>query len=103
MAVAHKRLALCWCAAMTEDEHLVRFHSAMSFVEGKTVADIACGTSYGTKLLAWAGTKSVFGMDLSKEAVATSQESCNATSVSYSVANTQRLTVNFQAMFMKIL
>lgn len=52
-----------------QDEHLARYAFAGSFVQGKDVLDVACGTGYGSSALAETA-KSVIGVDLSEEAVA---------------------------------
>lgn len=45
-----------------EREHVARYEFARRFCEGKTVADIACGTGYGTRILAEVAS-SVVGYD----------------------------------------
>lgn len=52
------------------DEHLVRYHLASQLVDNKIVLDLACGSGYGSKLLAKAGAKEVIGVDIDKQAVA---------------------------------
>jgi SAM-dependent methyltransferase len=63
----------------------------MQLVGGKRVADIACGTGYGTQMLAKAGARNVHGMDLSEEAVEFCQENYDTPNATYSVANAQSL------------
>ncbi|MDR3734570.1 MAG: class I SAM-dependent methyltransferase [Acidobacteriaceae bacterium] len=92
MDITCERLILGKFSALTENEHLARYRFAEQFVEGKQVADIACGTGYGTILLAKGGAKDVQGMDISEEAVVFSQENCNTPNVCYVVANAQKLT-----------
>lgn len=92
MDITCERLMLGHFSALTENEHLARYRFAAQLVEGKQVADIACGTGYGTILLAKAGARSVHGMDISDEAVAFSQENCNIPNAFYLVANAQNLT-----------
>jgi 2-polyprenyl-3-methyl-5-hydroxy-6-metoxy-1,4-benzoquinol methylase len=86
-----ERLILGKTKALVENEHLARYRYAMQMVRGKRVADIACGTGYGTQMLAKAGAQSVHGMDLSVEAVEFCRENYNAPNVTYSVANAQKL------------
>jgi len=51
--------------------HLSRYEFASNYCSGKNVADIACGTGYGTKLLAIKGeATSVIGIDICTEAIA---------------------------------
>jgi len=52
-----------------EKVHFARYEFASQFVSGLNVLDIACGTGYGTNLLASSGAKSVDGVDISHKAV----------------------------------
>ena len=52
-----------------EQEHLARYEYARQFVAGLDVLDVACGTGYGSQMLADAGAKSVLGVDISREAI----------------------------------
>ncbi len=49
--------------------HLARYQTAASYVSGKRVLDIACGTGYGSQMLRLAGATSVVGVDLSAETI----------------------------------
>lgn len=51
------------------DEHIIRYELAKGFVQGKTVLDIACGSGYGSNILARAGAEKVTGMDVDEEAL----------------------------------
>ncbi|WP_053359986.1 class I SAM-dependent methyltransferase [Clostridium butyricum] len=51
-----------------EMEHLHRYNSVLNVVKDKVVLDIACGTGYGSALLAQKA-KYVYGIDISKEAI----------------------------------
>jgi 2-polyprenyl-3-methyl-5-hydroxy-6-metoxy-1,4-benzoquinol methylase len=86
-----ERLMLGEFRPLIENEHLARYRFASQLVEGKQVADIACGTGYGTRMLARSGARSVHGMDISEEAVAFSLEHNSAPNATYSVANAQKL------------
>jgi ubiquinone/menaquinone biosynthesis C-methylase UbiE len=92
MEITGERLFLGHTTDRTENEHLARYHFAMELVAGKKVADIACGSGYGTQMLARAGARSVHGMDISEEAVEFARTQYNAPNVTYSVANAQELT-----------
>jgi len=50
-------------------EHLVRYKFACQFVANKKVIDVACGSGYGTNIIAKARAKEVTGVDISKEAI----------------------------------
>jgi 2-polyprenyl-3-methyl-5-hydroxy-6-metoxy-1,4-benzoquinol methylase len=87
-----ERLMLGEFRPLIENEHLARYRFASQLVEGKQVADIACGTGYGTQMLARSGARNVHGVDISEEAVEFCQEHNNAPNATYSVANAQKLT-----------
>jgi ubiquinone/menaquinone biosynthesis C-methylase UbiE len=59
---------------LIDSEHRARYHWASRTVAGKDVLDAACGVGYGVEILAAAGAKSVSGIDLDPEAVATAKE-----------------------------
>jgi len=50
------------------NEHLARYYFALQFVKGKRVLDAACGSGYGSAMLAEAAG-SVIGIDISGEAI----------------------------------
>jgi 2-polyprenyl-3-methyl-5-hydroxy-6-metoxy-1,4-benzoquinol methylase len=53
------------------DFHLARYQFACTYVEGKKVADIACGTGYGSQILITEGKAvKVIGVDIDKQAIA---------------------------------
>ncbi|MGO9639168.1 MAG: class I SAM-dependent methyltransferase, partial [Terracidiphilus sp.] len=87
-----ERVVLGKSKSLIENEHLARYRFAAQLVTGKQVADIACGTGYGTQMLALSGALSVHGVDISEEAVAFCQEHNSAPNVTYSVANAQKLS-----------
>src|SRR5512141_3027969 len=50
--------------------HLERYRLAAEYVKGADVVDCACGTGYGSAMLAQAGARSGQGVDLDREALA---------------------------------
>lgn len=92
MDISCERLMLGEFRPLIEHEHLARYRFAMQHVEGMRVADIACGTGYGSVMLAKGGARSVHGMDISEDAVSFCLEHNNALNVTYSVADGQKLT-----------
>ena len=92
MNFTYERLIPGQYPALIENEHMARYHFATQFVRDKQVADIACGTGYGTQLLAGAGARSVRGIDLSEEAVKFSREHYDAPNVTFTVASAEQLT-----------
>jgi 2-polyprenyl-3-methyl-5-hydroxy-6-metoxy-1,4-benzoquinol methylase len=54
--------------------HAGRYLWAMPRVEGCRVADLGCGTGYGSYLLSWSGATSVTAVDISPDAIAYARE-----------------------------
>ena len=54
---------------MKHKHHVQRYEFATEYVRDKSVLDVACGSGYGSLMLANAGAKFVTGMDLSEEAL----------------------------------
>jgi len=92
MEFTYERMIPGQYPALIENEHMTRYRFATQFVAGKQVADIACGTGYGTQLLAKAGAQSVRGVDLSEEAVKFSRENYSAPNVTFTAASAEKLT-----------
>lgn len=63
-------------------EHMVRYLAAASWVADKVVLDVACGSGYGSKLLA-ERARSVIGVDLAPDAVEYAREHYGAPNVEY--------------------
>ncbi|MFH1444664.1 MAG: class I SAM-dependent methyltransferase [Candidatus Peregrinibacteria bacterium] len=75
----------------TMADHLERYRFAQQFVEGKDVLDIACGSGYGTALLAEGGARSVVGMDLSSAAIAHAEKNHASRQISFRQGDLQTL------------
>src|SRR5687767_9603768 len=69
--------------ARVYEDHVERYHFAAKFCRGKRVLDIACGSGYGSAMLADAGATSVVGVDI------------NADNVAYAIEHYPRPTVRF--------
>jgi ubiquinone/menaquinone biosynthesis C-methylase UbiE len=74
-------------------QHQERYRWAAQFVAGKRVLDVACGTGYGTAILASAGAIQVDGFDCSSEAVHYAKKAWPLPNVSFQVAISERLPV----------
>ena len=69
-----------------ETEHINRYIFANTVVKDKKVLDAACGTGYGSALMAKTAA-SVFGVDISDEAISYAKNNYNAPNISFSVAD----------------
>ena len=86
-----ERLILGKFPSRVENEHLARYCFATELVRGKQVVDVACGSGYGTLVLAQSGAERVCGLDVSKEAIAFSRAAHQAPNLSYAIADAQML------------
>jgi len=73
------------------DEHLVRYEFAKQFVSEKTVLDLACGTGYGSKLLADAGATKVIGVDVDSDVVKEASQKFGQDNIQYLEDSAEKL------------
>jgi ubiquinone/menaquinone biosynthesis C-methylase UbiE len=59
-----------WAPAWVRHQHLARYEWACQFARGARVLDAACGTGYGSRMLAAAGATHVQGLDIDADALA---------------------------------
>ena len=76
-----------------EKEHWARYEYAAALVANKRVADIACGTGYGARLLLNAGASSVLGVDLDPGAVTYAREHYTQPGISFLVGSAEDLSM----------
>lgn len=69
------------------NEHLVRYEFASKLVVGKIALDIACGSGYGSKILAEAGATKVIAMDVSQLAINDAQKNFQHNNIEYKVGD----------------
>jgi len=69
------------------DDHVERYRFAAQFVPGKRVLDLACGTGYGSRILADAGAKEVMGVDLSEEVVSYARKTFGMERVTFAMGD----------------
>lgn len=73
-----------------EFEHMYKDY--LTAVENKTIVDVACGTGYGSKILAEKATK-VYGYDIDAETIEFAKEHMAADNIEYAVANIKNLPI----------
>ena len=76
--------------------HLERYEFAATLVADRRVVDCACGTGYGSEILARAGAAVVIGVDIDAAAVAFACENHVHERVSYQVADASGYTPPFR-------
>ncbi len=67
-------------------EHLTRYETAEKLAKKKVVLDIACGSGYGTKILARSARK-VYGVDIDKDTIKYAQQKFDAPNIEYKVGD----------------
>jgi SAM-dependent methyltransferase len=68
-------------------EHLARYAAAARFAKGKRVLDLACGEGYGAAFMKDHGAKTVLGVDISEDAIATAGRLFSRDDVEYRCAD----------------
>lgn len=76
------------------NEHLVRYQFVSKFVKHKRVLDIACGSGYGSAILAEAGASEVMGMDKSAEAVKTAVSVYSLNNLTYKEGDAENISAS---------
>lgn len=64
-----ERIAPGFFDSYIETEHIARYRWAASKATGKSIADVACGTGYGSRLLLEAGALQVTSIDIHEPAL----------------------------------
>jgi 2-polyprenyl-3-methyl-5-hydroxy-6-metoxy-1,4-benzoquinol methylase len=72
-------------------EHVARYIFACQFVKNKTVADIACGSGYGSRILHdFGNAKSVIGIDKSIKTIHYAQATYGISTISFRVGDIEK-------------
>jgi SAM-dependent methyltransferase len=69
--------------------HTARYEFARQWAREKRVLDIACGTGYGTAVLARAGARAVLGIDLDRNTIERARSQFNLPAVSFTVGDAE--------------
>lgn len=79
--------------------HLARYQFACNYTHGKVVADIACGTGYGTELMAQKGAaKQCLGVDIAKEAIDYAEKYHNPSNTEFYCASADHTPFNDESL-----
>lgn len=90
MILTGERMILNRMNKNTEIEHLCRYKYAKQFVKGKRVLDAACGSGYGSKMLA-EKAESVIGIDISEETIQYACDNYLTSNVEFMVGSIEKL------------
>jgi ubiquinone/menaquinone biosynthesis C-methylase UbiE len=71
-------------------EHEMRYRFSLQFIKGKTVLDIACGSGYGSSLLA-TSAKKVYAIDNDPSAISYAKKFYNNPISKFSLGNAQKI------------
>lgn len=74
-------------------EHTERYRFAGKFVKDKTVIELGCGTGYGSMMLAGAGAKKVYAIDISSDAIAYAKKHFGHKNIEYHVASAESTSI----------
>lgn len=73
--------------------HIGRYQAGLSVVESKIVLDIACGSGYGTKLMA-AKARKVYGVDIDEETINYAKEHFSGKNITYLVGSGTKIPLD---------
>lgn len=82
-------------------EHLARYNFAIQKSQNKIVLDIACGTGYGSQILA-SSAKNVIGVDLSDEAIEYAKKNYSAKNLIYKQGSAYKIPVDNKSVDMVV-
>lgn len=68
-------------------QHIIRYNFCLDLIKNKTVFDIACGTGYGSYLIAISGAKKVIGIDNNPETILNAKKAHKRKNLKYILAD----------------
>jgi len=71
-------------------EHIIRYNAARDLVKDRIVLDIACGSGYGSAVLAEGATK-VYGVDIDEATVSYAKENYGRKNIEYKVGSATKI------------
>lgn len=89
---------LPWYGKKTLLEHIMRYNFAKLFVKGKIVAELGCGSGYGTYQLAQAGSQKIYAIDNSRQAISFAKKHYHHPLIEYRVADAKNTKLPQESM-----
>jgi 2-polyprenyl-3-methyl-5-hydroxy-6-metoxy-1,4-benzoquinol methylase len=74
-------------------QHFARYTFASGYCKEKRVLDIACGTGYGSAMMANAGARSVLGVDISDEAVQSAADQYSHPNIAFRLHDAEKISL----------
>ena len=91
LEISGERVAVGKAEPRNEEDHVDRYNYVAPFANGKRVLDVACGTGFGTQILAQAGAATVHGVDIDAPAIEYAKQNHQEASVTYVVGSAGEL------------
>lgn len=89
---------LPWYGRKTLLEHIIRYNFAKPYVKGRLVAELGCGSGYGTYQLAQAGSKRIYAIDKNKEVVSYAKKHYHHPLIEYRVADAKNTKLPLESI-----
>lgn len=74
-----------------QNDHLERYQFVLNYTKNKKVLDIACGTGYGSHLVASNGAKFVYGKDIQEESIKYAKENFKKENLNFNICDATKL------------
>lgn len=94
MGVVERVSLESWTPPWLRYQHVARYEWACTFVANSRVIDAACGTGYGSQMLARAGAASVLGIDVDEATVESANHGLASDRLSFATADAVQLPLD---------
>lgn len=74
-------------------EHIDRYEFAVPYIHNEVVVDIACGSGYGSYILASNGAKKIIGVDLDSQTIKYARSRYSRRNITYQIGNACDLNI----------
>lgn len=98
MSVVERVSMEWWTPPWLRHQHVARYEWACTFAANSRVVDAACGTGYGSQMLAEAGAASVLGIDVDEATVEAANSALSSDRLSFTAANALHLPLDNAAV-----
>src|SRR3989339_729977 len=74
-------------------EHVLRYQFVSKYIKGKTVLDVACGSGYGSYIIANSGAKKVYAADCDSKTISYAKKRYPHDNINYICTDAAKLSV----------